>query len=55
MTGPQVTVGGFSYGTATFLPRAAYPDERPYQYVDNLTKIAGPHSFKFGFEFNRAS
>jgi hypothetical protein len=28
MSGPQVTVGGFSYGTATFLQRPAYPDER---------------------------
>jgi len=54
MSGPQVTVGGFSYGTATFLPRPAYPDERRTQVVDNLSKIAGSHSFKFGFELSRA-
>ena len=53
-TGPQVFVGGFSFGTASFLPRAALPDERKNQFVDNLSKTVGPHSFKFGFEFDRA-
>ena len=53
-TGPQVTVGGFSYGTATFLQRPAYPDERRQQYTDNFSVIQGSHALKFGGEFNRA-
>jgi Carboxypeptidase regulatory-like domain len=53
-TGPQVTVGGFSYGTATFLPRAAYPDERRLQFTDNFSITRGTHNFKFGGEINRA-
>ncbi len=55
MTGPQVNVGSFSYGTATFLPRADYPDEHRTQFVDNLSKLAGSHAIKAGFEFNRAT
>jgi len=53
-TGPQVTVGGFSYGTATFLQRPAYPDERRLQFTDNFSIIRGSHSAKFGGEVNRA-
>jgi hypothetical protein len=52
-TGPQVFVGGFSFGTASFLPRAALPDEHRNQFTDNVSKTVGAHSFKFGFEFNR--
>lgn len=50
---PQVFVGGFSYGRATFLERPALPDERRYQFVNNLTYTLGSHSLKFGAEFNR--
>ncbi|HLJ87198.1 MAG TPA: TonB-dependent receptor [Candidatus Angelobacter sp.] len=50
---PNVAVGGFSFGEATFLQRAALPDERHYQFVDNLSWITGKHAFKFGAEFNR--
>lgn len=53
-SGPQVFVGGFSFGTASFLPRAALPDERKNQFVDNISKTVGSHIFKFGFEFDRA-
>jgi hypothetical protein len=53
-TGPQVTVGGFSYGTATFLQRPAYPDERRIQYTDNFSIVRGAHSMKFGGEINHA-
>jgi hypothetical protein len=56
-TGPQVYVNGsgnFSFGTATFLQRAALPDERRLQFVDNFSWIAGQHAFKFGGEVNRA-
>ncbi|HXG85077.1 MAG TPA: TonB-dependent receptor [Pyrinomonadaceae bacterium] len=50
---PQVFVGGFSYGRATFLERYALPDERRYQFIDNLSYIVGTHSLKFGGEVNR--
>jgi hypothetical protein len=56
-SGPQVYVNGsgnFSFGTATFLQRPAYPDERRYQFTDNFSIIRGAHSFKFGGEINRA-
>ena len=53
-TGPQVFVGGFSFGTATFLQRPAYPDERRYQITDNLSLVRGSHSFKMGGEVSRA-
>lgn len=56
-TGPQVYVNGsgnFSFGTATFLQRAALPDERRLQVVDNFSWMAGRHSFKAGGEINRA-
>lgn len=50
---PQVFVGGFSYGRATFLERPALPDERRYQFVNNVTYTTGNHTLKFGAEFNR--
>ncbi len=50
---PQVFVGGFSYGRATFLERPALPDERRYQFIDNISYIIGTHSLKFGGEVNR--
>lgn len=49
---PQVFVGGFSYGRATFLERPALPDERRYQFINNLSYIVGNHSLKFGGEVN---
>jgi Carboxypeptidase regulatory-like domain/TonB dependent receptor len=53
-TGPQVFVGGFSFGTATFLQRPAYPDERRYQFTDNFSLVRGSHALKFGGETSRA-
>ncbi|MCY7376617.1 MAG: TonB-dependent receptor [Pyrinomonadaceae bacterium] len=49
---PQVFVGGFSYGRASFLERPALPDERRYQFIDNVSYIVGTHSLKFGGEVN---
>ena len=49
---PQVFVGGFSYGRASFLERAALPDERRYQFIDNFTYTVGSHTLKFGGEAN---
>ncbi|MDX2268758.1 MAG: carboxypeptidase regulatory-like domain-containing protein [Bryobacter sp.] len=51
---PQVFVGGFSFGRATFLDRPALPDERRQQFVNNMSIFVGKHNIKFGGEFNRA-
>ena len=50
---PNVAVGSFAWGRATYLERYASPDERRLQFVDNLSRIIGRHSFKFGGEVNR--
>jgi len=51
---PQVFVGGFSFGRATFLERPALPDERRLQFVNNISWTIGRHAIKFGGEVNRA-
>jgi len=52
-TGPGTTVtGGIDIGIPNFLPRPKYPDERRYQFIDNVTYYYGAHSIKSGFDFN---
>lgn len=52
-TGPGTTVtGGIDIGIPNFLPRTKYPDERRYQFIDNLTWYAGAHSIKTGVDIN---
>jgi hypothetical protein len=52
-TGPGTTVtGGIAIGIPNFLPRPKYPDERRYQFIDNVTWYAGAHSFKTGVDIN---
>lgn len=51
---PQVFVGGFSFGRASFLERPALPDERRLQFIDNVSLTRGRHTIKFGGEINRA-
>jgi hypothetical protein len=51
--GPGTTVtGGIDIGIPNFLPRPKYPDERRYQFIDNVTYYAGAHSVKTGFDIN---
>ncbi|MBA2305677.1 MAG: TonB-dependent receptor [Acidobacteria bacterium] len=50
---PQVFVGGFSFGRASFLERPALPDERRLQLVNNFSYTAGRHMLKFGVDVNR--
>ena len=51
--GPGTTVtGGIDIGIPNFLPRPKYPDERRYQFVDNVTWYLGAHSVKSGIDFN---
>ena len=42
---------GFQFGTATFLNRPAYPDERRWEISDTVNQVRGNHSFKYGFEY----
>jgi outer membrane receptor protein involved in Fe transport len=49
---PNVFLSGFfQFGTATFLNRAALPDERRWQLADTVNWIHGNHSFKFGVDY----
>ncbi len=51
--GPGVSfTNGISFGMPNYLPRAAYPNEKRFQYADNLSFIMGNHSLKAGFDIN---
>jgi Carboxypeptidase regulatory-like domain/TonB dependent receptor-like, beta-barrel len=51
--GPGTTVtDGISFGMPNFLPRPKYPDERRYQFVNNISFFTGPHSLKAGLDIN---
>lgn len=39
-------------GQREFLPRFAFPNEKRFQFVDNLTYIRGRHTIKTGFDIN---
>ncbi len=53
---PGVTItNGFIFGTASFLNRPRYPDERRQQYADTFTWQHSGHSFKFGFDFTHVN
>lgn len=49
---PNVNISNaFQFGTATFLNRPAYPDERRWQVADTVNKVRGNHNLKFGIDF----
>ncbi len=49
---PDVNItNAFQFGTATFLNRPAYPDERRWEVSDTINQVKGNHSFKYGFEY----
>jgi hypothetical protein len=49
--GPELNIEGFgNFGRDIFLPSKTL--ERHYDIADNLTKIAGDHTLKFGFAIN---
>lgn len=53
---PSVSLsGGVTFGTPNFLPRAAYPDERRYQFADTMTISSGNHTIKFGADINHVN
>ena len=50
---PQTFIGnGFTFGIPEFLERAAFPDERRWQFADTVTMPVGNHSVKFGGDIN---
>ena len=50
---PSTTVtGGINFGMPNFLPRAAYPHEQRFEFLDSLTYYRGSHSVKFGADIN---
>ncbi len=51
--GPSTTItNGIAFGMPDFLPRAKYPEEWRYQFVNNLSYYAGAHSIKTGIDIN---
>jgi len=49
---PNVFISGaFQFGTATFYPRLAYPDERRWQVSDTANYVRGNHTIKFGIDY----
>ncbi len=49
---PNVSISGaFQFGTPTFYPRPAYPDERRWQVSDTANWIHGKHNIKFGIDY----
>src|SRR5215467_14080727 len=52
---PQTILVGtttFSFGMPEFLERAAFPDERRWQFADTVTMNVGNHTWKFGGDIN---
>lgn len=50
---PQTFIqNGLSFGIPEFLERAAFPDERRWQFADTVTMTSGNHTFKFGGDIN---
>ena len=50
---PQTFIqNGLSFGIPEFLERAAFPDERRWQFADTITMTSGNHTFKFGGDIN---
>jgi outer membrane receptor protein involved in Fe transport len=53
--GPGTTFSssaGIAYGMPNFLPRPKYPDERRYEFIDNVTYYTGAHNIKLGADIN---
>jgi Carboxypeptidase regulatory-like domain/TonB dependent receptor-like, beta-barrel len=51
--GPSVSIyNGPTYGETSALPRPEFPDERRWQFTDNVSLIHGSHTLKAGFDLN---
>jgi hypothetical protein len=52
-SGPAIQItGAANFGMPNFLPRGAFPNEKRYQWVDNLGWVRGRHELKFGLDIN---
>jgi carboxypeptidase family protein/TonB-dependent receptor-like protein len=52
-SGPAIQVtGAANIGMSNFLPRGAFPNEKRFQWVDNLSWVKGRHVWKFGVDIN---
>jgi Carboxypeptidase regulatory-like domain len=50
---PQTFIqNGLSFGMPDFLERAAFPDEKRWQFADTVTMTHGNHTVKFGGDIN---
>jgi hypothetical protein len=51
--GPSFLIrGGADFGMPNFLPRVAFPNEKRFQWVDNLGWSRGRHQFRAGLDIN---
>lgn len=52
-SGPQLQISDVSnFGMPNFLPRGAFPNEKRFQWVDNVSWLKGNHQVKFGVDIN---
>jgi Carboxypeptidase regulatory-like domain/TonB-dependent Receptor Plug Domain/TonB dependent receptor len=52
-SGPSIGItGAASFGMPNFLPRGAFPNEKRYQWTDNLGWLRGRHELKLGGDLN---
>jgi hypothetical protein len=52
-SGPAFIISGApDLGMPSFLPRAKYPEEKRFQWADNLSWVRGRHQLKFGLDIN---
>lgn len=52
-SGPQFQVAdAANFGMPNFLPRGAFPNEKRFQWVDNVSWLKGSHQVKFGLDIN---
>jgi hypothetical protein len=53
---PSVAITNvITFGKPNFLERRAFPDEKRWQYADNVTMTFGNHTLKFGGDINHVS
>jgi len=52
-SGPQIQITDSpNFGMPNFLPRGAFPNEKRFQWLDNVSWIKGRHQVKFGIDIN---
>lgn len=52
-SGPQIQISdAANFGMPNFLPRGAFPNEKRFQWIDNVSWLKGAHQVKFGLDVN---